>query len=171
MFLTWLLLIGNVILLLALCGILTRFACLVVTVKGKSMYPTLKDSDRVVVLSWWPKSRLRKGQIILFASLYTVPLEPTDKHAELGQLHIKRIVAVAGERVITSLSDVHESSQAQVARYHDERGRRVWDIPPDHVFVQGDNHQESVDSLVAGPLPLQSVRGLVLTKLPGAFLL
>jgi len=161
MFLIWFFLICNVVLLLVLVGIGIRFAHLVVTVKGNSMSPTLQEGDRVVALSWWPKSCLRKGQVILFEPMYTVLLPPFDKRIRSGQLSIKRIVAVPGEQVTTSMSDVQEG----------EQGRRIWHIPSGHVFVRGDNRSNSVDSAIAGPLPLQSVRGLVLMKLPGTFFL
>jgi signal peptidase I len=171
MSLVWLFFIGNMVLLLVLLGIFTRFAYLIVTVKGNSMFPTFAEGDRVIVLSWWPRSCLRKGQIILFESMYTVLLPPFGKSVKPGQLHIKRVVAVAGEQVITSISDVQEGERPRLARDHDEQGRRIWHIPSGHVFVRGDNHSGSVDSLIAGPLPLQSVRGLVLMKLPGTFFL
>jgi signal peptidase I len=171
--LTWLFLIGNVVLLLVLLGIFTRFAYLIVTVKGNSMFPTLAEGDRVVVLSWWPRGCLRKGQIILFEAMYTVLLPPFDKSVKFesmaGQLHIKRVVAVAGEQVITSINDVQEGERPRLAQDHDEQGRRIWHIPSGHVFVRGDNRNGSIDSLIAGPLPLQSVRGLVLMKLPETF--
>jgi signal peptidase I len=171
MFLMWLFLTCNVVLLLALLGIFTRFAYLIVTVKGNSMFPTLEEGDRVVVLSWWPRGRLRKGQIVLFESMYAVLLPPFDKSVKPGQLHIKRVVAVAGEQVTTSISDVQEGVRPRLARDHDEQGRRNWHIPSGHVFVRGDNRSGSIDSLIAGPLPLQSVRGLVLMKLPATFFL
>jgi signal peptidase I len=171
MFLMWLFLICNVVLLLVLLGICIRFAYLVVIVKGNSMSPTLEEGDRVVALSWWPKNCLRKGQIILFEPMYTVLLPPFDKRIRSGQLSIKRIVAVAGEQVITSMSDIQEGEHSRLAQDYDEQGRRIWHIPSGHVFVRGDNRSGSVDSVIAGPLPLQSVRGLVLMKLPGTFFL
>jgi signal peptidase I len=151
MFLMWLFLICNIVLLLVLLGIFTRFAYLVVIVKGNSMSPALEEGDRVVALSWWPKNCLRKGQIILFEPMHTVLLPPFDKRIRSGQLSIKRVVAVAGEQVITSMSDVQEGERLRLARDHDEQGRRIWHIPSGHVFVRGDNRSGSVDSLIAGP--------------------
>lgn len=163
---TWLLLItGNGVLFCVLAGILLRLACTIVSIQGQSMYPTFAAGDRVVVLNWWPRRWIRKGHIILFRPLYVVPVKPPDRSV-LSDLHIKRVVAVAGEQVITSIDDVQKDLRSRVEPYHDERGRRIWHIPSGHLFVRGDAHGKSIDSLIAGPLPLQSVCGLVLMKVP-----
>ena len=169
-----LLLLGfNSIILLFLLGLLMRFIYVVVTVQGASMSPTLNDGDRILVLNWWPKWFLRKGQIVLFRSWYGIPPSPSGQkiRSVSRQLHVKRNVALANETITTSFADIREEMRPRVAAYHDEQGKRTWRIPPRHLFVRGDNHMNSTDSLVTGPLPLQSVYGVVLLKFPCTFYL
>ena len=56
--------------------------------------------------------------------------------------------------------------RANQQEQHDPQGLRTWHIPPKHVFVRGDNTRGSIDSLVWGPIPVRSIQGIVLRKLP-----
>ncbi|MBA2392354.1 MAG: signal peptidase I [Ktedonobacteraceae bacterium] len=169
MFLTGFFLFCNLVLLLFTLAILARLTYRIVTVQGHSMQPTFVEGDRVLAISWWPKRYLRKGQIVLFRPWYAE--QPTFYYDSplSEQLHIKRIVALAGETVKTSLNDIREEARSQFAPYHNEHGIRTWSIPAQHLFVCGDNHMESTDSLIAGPLSLRNVCGIVLMKLPKIF--
>jgi signal peptidase I len=156
-------------LLLFILGILARLTYRIVTVQGHSMQPTLTNGDHVVAIGWWPKRYLRKGQIVLFRPWYAE--HPTFYHPPTfpEQFHIKRIVALAGETVKTSLNDIREDARPRLAHYHNEHGIRTWSIPAQHLFVRGDNHMDSTDSLIVGPLSQHNVCGIVLMKLPKMF--
>jgi len=160
----WFYLLVNIVLVLVLLGIGVRLTYQAVTVRGISMLPTLADGDRLVVLNWWPRRLLRKGQIVLaHSSLVVTPG---------GDVQVKRIVATAGDVVTTSLNEIEaREMQRLFARYHDEHGLRTWQIPPQHVFLRGDNRAKSTDSLTVGPFPYEQIRGVVLMKLPYTFLL
>jgi signal peptidase I len=162
--LLWFYLFADSVLVLVLLGIGARLACRVVIVRGISMLPTLADGDRLIVLNWWPRRLLRKGQLVLsHSSLVATPG---------SSMQVKRIVATAGDIVKTSLDEIESlHMQSSFARYHDENGLRTWHIPPRYVFLRGDNRGKSADSLIAGPFPYEEIRGVVLMKLPHTFLL
>lgn len=158
----WLVLCGNLVLLLAIAGIFVRLACTRVVVQGESMMPTLAEGDALLVLDWWPRCLLARGQIVVSK----LP------HMSGGELYIKRIIAIAGETVSIPLAALPRRDIPQVpACYHDEHGLRTWQIPARHVFVRGDNAAQSIDSALRGPFPYERIQGVVLMKLPCTFLL
>ena len=138
----------------------------VVTVENHSMSPTLKHGDRVLVLRYWPDRWLSRGQVVLIW-----PWLHSSRNARAwGQLkivpYIKRIVALPGDTIVTSIADLSDLYHAEQIVAHDDNGQRVWHIPPDHLFVRGDNRPGGDDSLTWGPIPFRSVLGVVIVKLP-----
>lgn len=160
--LLWFYLCGNLMLGITVLGIVARLAGRVVVVRGLSMFPTLTDGDRLVVLHWWPRRLLRRGQIVLAHFSFT---GNPGEHVQ-----VKRIVATAGETITTALAEIpSQHMQCLLAKHHDALGWRTWHIPPQHVFLRGDNRAKSTDSLIVGPLPHTRIQGVVLMKLPRAF--
>ena len=141
--------------------VLMRCILLVVTVENRSMAPTLEAGDRVLMIRHWPTRWLRKGQIVL--------IEP-GRGAGGPTLfavmpYIKRIAALGGETLTISLTEIAACNYSFNHKINHEQSQQVWHIPAGHLFVQGDSPQ-SVDSRTWGPLPLQSVLGVMLMKLP-----
>jgi len=119
------------------------------------MSPTLEEGDRVLAIRpLWPL-RVQKGQMVLFRQ--------GDIDEKLDDpalsLHIKRVVALAGEAYRSSIHPLG---------YHEhvtqEKHTFVWHIPHDCIFVCGDNREQSIDSRSWGPLRLRNVRGIVVKK-------
>jgi signal peptidase I len=139
----------------------------VARVVGSSMSPALHEGDQVLAITRWPARWLRRGQIVLISPAqavgpskhYLAPHVPT-------HMYIKRIRAIAGDIIQTSLEEVDEVLRPEVAAEHDSQGYRTWHIPPRTVFVQGDYVPGGYDSLLWGPLPNSSIFGLVVLKLP-----
>jgi signal peptidase I len=160
-------LLAGPLILLIIFFVLVRTALVVVTVESTSMYPTLNDGDRVLALRYWPARWLRKGQIVLVWPW----LSPLVNSRTLGRPDfapfIKRIVALPGETIVTSITDLDERHHPHVQSMHDGEGNRTWHIPPGHLFVRGDYVPGGVDSLTWGPIPFKSVIGLVVMRLPG----
>jgi len=75
---------------------------------------------------------------------------------------IKRVLALPGE--IVEVRDGHTIINRQMVREPwvthfggPDFGPQI--VPPDHVFVLGDNRANSRDSRAIGPVPLQSIKG------------
>jgi signal peptidase I len=155
------------ILLFGLICLLTilalRLALVVVTVEGPSMYPALSHGDRVLVLRIWPRSWIRKGHIVL-----VFPWLEAGRRVKLSDIpmpFIKRVAGVAGETIVTSISDLATELWTDHRAAHDTDGRRTWHIPPKHIFAISDNLPGGYDSLSWGPIPHHTVLGVVVKKL------
>ncbi len=141
---------------------LMRCILLVVTVENKSMAPTLEAGDRVLMIRHWPTRWLRKGQIVLIEPGRGVAAEPM---LFAATSYIKRIVALSGETLTISHSDITARNYSFNHKIYYEQNQQVRHIPAGYLFVQGDSSQ-SVDSRTWGPLPLRSILGVMLMKLP-----
>lgn len=155
----WLIVLASIAYLVALL----RALFFLVDVDGHSMVPALENGDRVLVLRLWRTGWLRKGQIVVTHYVAT-PWNP-GQHPMAAQQdrYIKRITGVAGETIVTQLSDLPEPLQESRRSQHDEEGRRVWQIPPGYCFVKGDSY--GLDSTLIGPIPVHAIQGIVLAKL------
>jgi signal peptidase I len=135
-----------------------------------SMLPTLQLQDRLVIekvsLNFSPPQR---GEILVF--------EPLDRPAPKGILSelahwqgygaytplIKRVVGLPGEVLEVRDGKVHingkvlDESAHQIQAPHYQFGPIK--IPAGHLFMMGDNRDNSADSHVWGPLPIENVRG------------
>lgn len=132
--------------------VLARTKLVVVTVKGPSMLPYLMEGDRVLVLRHWSSSWFRKGQVVVICLEKHPNLEQITFFTEL--ILIKRIVALPEDKLVTTLE------------HSVEEGKRTWYIPPRHFFLCGDNELNSYDSRQLGPIPFNSLLGIVIMKLP-----
>ena len=127
-----------------------------------SMEPTLQVGDRVFVDNRAFNLRVpftnihvldygapRAGEVITFKS-------PVD-----GERLIKRVVAVAGQRVEANDGQLFVDDQAVPGHAgHIAFGPVL--VPAGHVFVMGDHRDNSFDSRYWGPLPLANVYGRAL---------
>lgn len=137
----------------------------IVQVEGPSMWPTLKNGDRVLALRYWPARWLRRGQIIVTRFPPHGQYQVFHPKAARGAVFIKRVAGLPGDTVVTHLTDLPDPLRSDAQLEHDSQGNRVWHIPPSHYFVRGDSLGH--DSAIAGPIPFRYLRGIVLTKLPG----
>ncbi|WP_435973039.1 S26 family signal peptidase [Streptomyces sp. Qhu_M48] len=115
-----------------------RRALLVVTVRGASMTPALAPGDRILVLRR-PARGLRDRHIVVLRS-DRIPAAGRD------DLLVKRIAAAPGARVPLRAG-----------------GRGT--VPDDHFVVLGDNPDLSTDSRVWGPVPADSVVGVMIGRI------
>ncbi len=130
-----------------------------------SMLPTLQLQDRILVEKVRPRFRqpLTTGTIVVFhppAALQAAGYDP-------GAALIKRVVAVAGDRVAVSAGQlrrndlpVEESWRREPMDYE----LAPLTVPAGHVLVLGDNRNASLDSHVWGPLPLEDVIGTAIWR-------
>lgn len=129
----------------------------VVTVVGSSMVPALRRSDRVLALRFWPRSWIRRRQIVLVRGY-------GGAYGYKG-LSIKRVIGLVGDRVVTHLDEVPARYRAQCRSEYDAEGRRVWIVPQGSVFLRADC-PGGADSALWGPVPASQLAGRVVMKLP-----
>ncbi|WP_139826450.1 signal peptidase I [Derxia lacustris] len=124
-----------------------------------SMLPTLQIGDRVLVdntaynlrvpftdIHLAERAMPQRGDVITMKS-------PVD-----GERLIKRVVAVAGDRIAAFNGQLTVNGEVQPGHAgHLDFG--PYEVPAEHVFVMGDNRDNSFDSRYWGPLPLANVRG------------
>lgn len=130
-------------------------------VEGESMLYTLHDREKLVVNKAIYFMRDPKpGEIIVF-------------HAEPTRDYIKRVIAVAGDTVqmrddvlLVNGKQVDEPYLKEKKEEAKENGNLPLTkdfgpikVPPDHIYVLGDNRQNSTDSRVIGPVDVKTVVG------------
>jgi signal peptidase I len=139
-----------------------------------SMLPTLQIGDHILVnkfiygprlevpLTQWSLGQLpgirevRQGDVIVF-------IYPRERDKDF----IKRVVAVAGQTVeARGTSVLIDGKKMDDPNGHYEKREHVefgpFTVPAGHVFVMGDNRDESYDSRFWGPVPVQDIKGLAM---------
>jgi signal peptidase I len=117
---------------------------LVVTVRGRSMMPTLQDGERVLARRV-SEDAIRRGTVVVFRPHY---LEPRGDSPMVPNWRVKRVAAIAGDPVPPWLIDSAAGSRGVL-------------VPAGHVVVQGDNAPHSEDSRQLGFVPLSEIVGVV----------
>lgn len=138
-------------------------------VPSGSMLPTLQVGDHILVSRWpygiplplpgawlWRGHGPRPGDVVVL-----------ERAAEPGAFFVKRVAAVAGEIV-----EIVDGALVVDGRRRDLAGDRLPSrmqanfrplrVPPAHVFVLGDNRDQSVDSRDWGPVDVAGIKGRVL---------
>jgi signal peptidase I len=133
---------GAIAVLAGLIAVVLRRRFVVVRVEGKSMEPTLRDGDRVLV---------RRTSIAGVAPGVVVVLEPPEP-VDGPRWLVKRAVALPGDPVpratVPALRDVPEPV-----------------VPEGCLVVMGDNTARSHDSRRAGYFPAATLLGIVIRQL------
>ena len=126
-----------------------------VQVDGHSMRPTLEDKAYVLVNKMSFRSKLPEhGDIIVFH----FPINPEDDF-------IKRVIGLPGDQIDVRDGKVMVNgitlSEAYIAAAPQYVGS--WHVPEDHVFVLGDNRNNSSDSHSWGSVPIENLIGKAVT--------
>lgn len=166
----------GVALLLAL--VIRTFIVQAFKIPSGSMLPTLQIGDHILVnkfvygprleipltqvslgqLPGWRKPR--PGDVVVF-------VYPNDRSKDF----IKRVVAVEGQtvevrnrRLFVDGKPAHDPHAHWTARREGGPGDdlKPYTVPAGHVFVMGDNRDQSYDSRFWGPVPMADIKGLAL---------
>ncbi|XP_057973108.1 chloroplast processing peptidase-like isoform X5 [Malania oleifera] len=130
-------------------------------IPSSSMYPTLRIGDRIIVerASYYIKRPAVKDIVTIRA--------PIQLHGHREEdVFIKRIVAKAGDLVEVHQGLLYVNGIAQNEDFIAERlayNLNLTYVPKDHVFVLGDNRNNSFDSHIWGPLPMKNIVGRFVT--------
>ncbi len=123
-------------------------------VDGPSMRPTLQSAERLVVNKFIYRFREpERGEILVFQY-------PRDPRRDF----IKRVIAVPGDTIEIKDGQVYVNSQLMNEPYILSRTRGDYplsEVPAGHIFVMGDNRNNSEDSRFAdvGFVPYDLVKG------------
>ncbi|MGM9991733.1 MAG: signal peptidase I [Candidatus Bruticola sp.] len=124
-------------------------------IPSESMVPTLKVNDYILVNRFiYQMAKPSRGEIIVFHPPHVENPEETD--------FIKRVVAVENDVVEVAGGVLYLNGLPQDEPFIKERIEAdfpAYRVPKDHVFVMGDNRNNSDDSRYWGPLPLKNVVG------------
>ena len=127
------------------------------------MYPTYDVGDRLVAEKLTYRSRLpARGDVIIFHPPFDRPGANALTRLMDDDVFIKRVVAVGGDTVEVRGGKLWINGAAQNEPYINEAPTYTLPptrVPPDHVFVCGDNRNNSYDSHVWGPLPVANIVG------------
>ena len=144
---------------LSFCSYLffSRVVVTAVEVKGASMSPTLVAGDRFLLNRFAYLTRdPKRGELVVL------------KDPETGDLIVKRIVGLPCETVIMQNDSAFVNGRRIIGPYASRGVRADYSplgkaivIPRDYYFVLGDNRMRSVDSRTFGPVPRDSILGVL----------
>ena len=136
-------------------------------VLGSSMEPTLhcarpesgcqaRQEDQVIVRA---KNEIERREIVTFEVG-----AKAKRDCGAGGLFVKRVVALAGDRISFRDGSVYVNGSKLQEPYANGPTEPVRDseveVPTKHVFVLGDNRAQSCDSRVWGPLAVRRIVGV-----------
>lgn len=151
----------SIVAALAIAFLVREYVFTIVRVDGPSMQPTLEDSDILFVNRFFYEPK--NGDIIIFHPI---------TNSEVA--YVKRVIAVEGQEVNidpregTVYVDGVELKEDYIKAPLKSAGKQnkyPMVVPADHVFVLGDNRNNSTDSRDLGPVSHESIMGKVIFRI------
>jgi signal peptidase I len=157
-------LVETVVLTAIIFIVLQSFVAQPFKVEQVSMRDTIEEGQYVLVDKLTPHfDSYHRGDIIVFAP-------PANAEIQAGKPYIKRIIGVAGDRIVIQNGQVLVNGivldepylfavdgTAQPTTAHNEAS--TWTVPADSLFVMGDHRERSADSRDFGPILVKDVVG------------
>lgn len=130
-----------------------------------SMEPTLKEYDYVYFIK---SNKFERGDIVTFKPpCEGIECEAYNITEEVNELS-KRIVAVGGDVVEVRTGNLYINGKVINEPYLKEAWFDTlpeFTVPDDHVYIMGDNRNDSSDSRVFGFVPIENITGKALFRL------
>jgi len=133
-----------VIIAVILALLIKHFLFFNIKVPSRSMYPTIKAGDRIIVTRVFNKDKLKRGDIVVFHS------------NELGEDLIKRLIGVPGDTVevntdgsvLVNSNKIDEPYVVYNLVQNDTNRIKnsSFKVPKDSYLFLGDNRADSLDS-------------------------
>ena len=138
--------------------VIINFIFQTVSVDGSSMYPTLRNNDRLIIekVTYYFR-RPQPGDIIVMKN----PQNTSEKY-------IKRVIAVEDDKVAIYNNKVYINGNPKDEPYIFENKMNDFNeitVPKNTVFVLGDNRNNSKDSRILGPIDLKLILGKTFIRL------
>lgn len=146
--------------LIVIAIFIIKFIFQIVTVSGESMVPTLHNNDKLI---------LEKVSYII-TSVKRNDIVVIKYPADISERIIKRVIAVAGDKVKINDNITYINGKAINEYYKNEDSMKDYDevtVPQDSIFVLGDNRNFSKDSRSSdvGFVKLNLLEGKVVIRL------
>lgn len=144
----------------------------VTKISGESMFPTFTTGDQVMFskISTYSPSSYKHGDIVVCRfGMKEYNSEKNDFIQNNTSTYIKRIIAMEGDTVEISDGKVFVNDKDITSQYWGDT--EVKDtllrlkVPKGHVFVIGDNINNSIDSRVVNCIPYSNLLGKVIYKI------
>ncbi len=144
-------LLSTVILALMMALLLTQFVAQTTLVHGQSMEPNLHDEQRLIIekLSYHIDNPQRGDIVVVEVEGSEIPL-------------IKRVIGLPGETVEIRESQLWINGRAVTESYLTPITQKAYgpvQVPPEHIFVMGDNRGNSRDSRIFGAIRIDRIIG------------
>lgn len=148
----WRTVVGLVLQALILAVLLGAFFLRAPQVSGPSMEPRIQSGEFVLIDTLaYHFSTPKRGEIVAFA-----------RGGDPPELLIKRVIGLPGNRVRIERGDVYINGIRLNEPYVRARDTRTFvstTVPPNDVYVLGDNRTQSEDSRTFGPVPERNLMG------------
>lgn len=153
------------VVVVALLAALVLRATLIQTyyIPSTSMAPTLEVGDRLMVYKLaFSIGDVEKGDLVVFSRPSRLPDSPINDF-------VKRVVALEGEKVEVTDGDLYIDGSRVDEPYLESstvtNDFEEVEVPDGHVFVMGDNRQNSRDSRDFGPIQEELLVGEVFLRI------
>ncbi len=150
------LLITLLVALALVFGFVRPFVVEAFRIPSESMVPTLEIGDLILANKFvYHLTEPKRGDMVVFESV-----EGGD-----DETLIKRVVGVAGDEIQVQNGTLYVNDEAQEEPYLNRRqgpsssSFGPTTVPRGRIFMMGDNRDNSGDSRIFGPVPLENVRG------------
>ncbi|WP_238475904.1 signal peptidase I [Clostridium manihotivorum] len=117
--------------------LVNKFLLYKVYVPSASMYPTIKIGDQIVVTKVYDRSKLQRGDVIVFHS------------KELNEDLIKRLIGLPGDTVVIDNEGkmtINDKEYSEPYVKNKENLAGSFKVPKDSYLFMGDNRAESDDA-------------------------
>ncbi|PGK51468.1 signal peptidase I [Priestia megaterium] len=149
---------GIVILVAIIVAVLVRsYIGQLVVVKGNSMNPTFENKDIAIssIISYH-KHKPKRGDIVIAQS------------DQLNERIIKRVVGIEGDTIEVKNGALYRNGKKIKESYIKEKMEGTVEktkVEKNHLYVMGDNRNDSADSRILGALPIDKIKGKVVLEL------